>query len=292
MCDVDRVCGLNTQPIAVGLDSGPTAWHCRATLLNVSQTAMNDQLDKLDAFARRLNAKEGRVTDPKIRPRDAATLLVVKRDPDAVRILMGKRHEKHKFMPGKFVFPGGRVDPGDSRVRPLTDLDPVVEEKLLARMRGRPSAARARGLAMAALRETFEEAGLIIGDRPSNTPVSRSKGWSDFFQTGVQPTLHNLHFIARAITPPGRNRRFDTRFFAVEADAVQGDMHDLSSASDELLDLHWMTFAEAHDRDIPQITGTVLHELQNRLSQPEGLAARNPVPFYHMQGQRFVCEQL
>ena len=264
--------------------SGPT--------VNPSTPEMNDQTDKLKRYADRLNKKEGRVSDPKIRPKDAATLLVVKRDPDAVRVLMGRRHDAHKFMPGKFVFPGGRVDPGDSRVRPLTELSSPVEDKLLKKMRGRPSPARARGIAMAALRETFEEAGLIIGERPEVAAATRSKGWSDYLRTGVQPTLHNLHFIARAITPPGRTRRFDTRFLAIEADAIQGDMHDLSGASDELLDLHWLTIAEARRRDIPQITATVLDELQKRLITPEGLASPAPIPFYYMRGSEFMREEL
>lgn len=253
---------------------------------------MNDQVDKLKRYADRLNEKEGRVSYPGIRPKDAATLLVVKRDPDAVRVLMGRRHDSHKFMPGKFVFPGGRVDPGDSRVRPLTELDSSVEGKLLKKMRGRPSPARARGIAMAALRETFEEAGLIIGERPAVAAATRSRGWSDYLRTGIQPTLHNLHFIARAITPPGRTRRFDTRFLAVEADAVQSDMHDLSGASDELLDLHWLTIAEAQRRDIPQITATVLGELQKRLAASEGLASPASIPFYYMRGSDFMREEL
>jgi 8-oxo-dGTP pyrophosphatase MutT (NUDIX family) len=79
---------------------------------------------------------------------------------------MGRRHSNHAFLPGKYVFPGGRVDTADCRLRPAADLDPAVAEKLMVKMRGRPSLARARGLAMAAVRETFEEVGLIVGTDP------------------------------------------------------------------------------------------------------------------------------
>ena len=60
----------------------------------------------------------------RVRPRDAATLILYRRGSDGVRVLMGQRHSKHVFMPDKFVFPGGRVDPADARVRPLTALVP------------------------------------------------------------------------------------------------------------------------------------------------------------------------
>jgi 8-oxo-dGTP pyrophosphatase MutT (NUDIX family) len=229
---------------------------------------------------------------PALRPKDAATLIVLRRDGDAPRVLMGKRHEGHKFMPGKFVFPGGRVDPADSRVAPLTGLDPAVEARLLERMRGRPSPGRARGLAMAALRETFEEAGLVIGAKADAPPRSAAAGWREFLLTGIQPTLHHLRYVTRAITPPGRTRRFDTRFFVAEAEHVMGDLHDLSGASEELLELHWLTFDEARGLEVPNITSIVLTELEARLDRARGFDPDEPVPFYYMRGKQFRREVL
>ena len=75
---------------------------------------------------------------------------------------MGKRHEGHAFMPGKFVFPGGRVEPEDRRMAAAGALDPHVEDKLNLRV-PRPSPGFARAIALAAIRETFEETGLAIG---------------------------------------------------------------------------------------------------------------------------------
>ena len=73
-----------------------------------------------------------------LRPRDAATLIIVDREGPEPRVLMGRRHEGHKFMPGKFVFPGGRVEPEDRRMAAAGALDPYVEDKLNARVQ-RPS---------------------------------------------------------------------------------------------------------------------------------------------------------
>ena len=66
--------------------------------------------------------------------------------------------------PGKFVFPGGRTDPADSRVAVASGLHPHEEAKLIAGA-GRTSLARARAIALSAIRETYEEAGLLIGEK-------------------------------------------------------------------------------------------------------------------------------
>ncbi len=114
-----------------------------------------------------------------VRPRDAATLILVRNDGASPRVLMGQRHANHKFMPNKFVFPGGRVDPADSRIRPVEDLRPEVARLLLSRMRGTPSENRARALALAAIRETFEETGLAVGRSIGTRQTSKHKDWNE-----------------------------------------------------------------------------------------------------------------
>ena len=115
------------------------------------------------------------------RPRDAATLILVERlGRGNARVLMGKRHAGHHFMPGKFVFPGGRVEPQDRRMAAVGALDPHVEAKLNARVR-RPSPHFARALALAAIRETFEETGLLLGSKDFGAPENPPPGaWTDF----------------------------------------------------------------------------------------------------------------
>lgn len=207
-----------------------------------------------------------------VRPRDAATLIVVRRDGPAPRILMGKRSAGHKFMPNKFVFPGGRVDPGDARVRPPHDLHPLV----LARLTKHCSPSRARALAMAAIRETYEETGLLLGESESPTLRTRSPHWRPFVDRGVNPRLDTLHFIARAITPPYRNKRFDARFFMAEADLIHGDLQEKPGGSGELLEIHWVTPADALALELPNITRMVIGEVERRLREGHGPGDEGP----------------
>ena len=219
-----------------------------------------------------------------VRPRDAATLLIVRRGKGEPRVLMGQRSRHHKFMPNKFVFPGGRVDVGDGRLRPPHDLRPEV----LSRLTLGCTASRARALALAALRETFEETGLIIGEPETPTLKTRSPHWHAFLAHDINPRLDVLQYIARAITPPYRNRRFDARFFMVDAEHIQGDVHERPVGSGELLDLHWVELSKAQEMEqLPHITRMVLHELKRRLAAGEGPEA--PGPFVHTRhGKRLV----
>lgn len=221
-------------------------------------------------------------TSPYMRPKDAATLIILRKDGPHTKFMMGKRHENSKFMPGKFVFPGGRVDAGDCRIKPISDLHPKVEQSLLNKMRGKPSALRARGLAMAAIRETFEEVGLIIGKQHNGAFTSRSAGWKPFGQTGYAPALEQMRLIARAITPPGRTRRFDARFFVVDSDQVANIDSPCAIDNDELLECHWVSFAETKAMDLPWITQKVLKFLDEGLQQPGNIAPGTPAMFHHM----------
>ena len=220
-----------------------------------------------------------------VRPKDAATLILVRDMSAEPKVLMGKRSAGHKFMPNKFVFPGGKVDVADGRLRPPMDLHPAV----LARLRQGCSETRARALAMAAIRETFEETGLVLGEPDSPTLVSRSRDWRSFLQHGVNPRLDTLHFVARAITPPYRNRRFDARFFMADAELIQGGVRVATGGSGELLELHWVTLKDARALELPNITRLVLDEVERRLV--EGYGPEDAGPFvYFKNGKSVVGE--
>lgn len=227
-----------------------------------------------------------------LRPRDAATLIMLRGKGDATKVLMGKRHGGHKFMPNKFVFPGGRVDFADCRHMPASDLHPKVAAKLLTQMRGRPSPGRARGLAMAAVRETFEETGFIIGDKAVAATPSRAQPWRDFAATGYMPCLDGIRFFARAITPPGRPRRFDTRFFTVLADHVSNIDDPVVIESNELLDPYWLTIDEAKELDLPWITTQILDRLATAIAKPGQLEPGAPVTFQRMIGKNWHYETI
>jgi 8-oxo-dGTP pyrophosphatase MutT (NUDIX family) len=226
-----------------------------------------------------------------VRPRDAATLILVRNDGPTPQVLMGQRHANHKFMPNKFVFPGGRVDPADSRVRPAEDLRAEVAALLLARMRGTPSQNRARALAMAAIRETFEETGLAVGRLIDTPQTSKQKDWAAYFARGVSPALGALDFVARAITPPYRTRRFDTRFFIADAEHIHGDPTKVAG-SGELQGLHWIGIKEAEGLDLPNITRVVLAEIDERLRQTRAAQKSRPVPFIHFRSNQAIRDVL
>jgi 8-oxo-dGTP pyrophosphatase MutT (NUDIX family) len=240
-------------------------------------------------FAQKLTAAERDQSFPNRRPRDAATLILIDRTHATPKVLLGKRHHGHKFMPGKFVFPGGRVETHDRTMPVASSLNPQAEKKLMRRV-VRPSALKARALALAAIRETFEETGLLLGARRESAAPPPSGPWREFAKAGFYPDLSALHFIARAITPPGRPRRFDTRFFAVDARAVAHRVNDVVHADAELVELTWLPIVEARKLDLPTITGVILQELLDRVAA--GFGDDLPVPFYWMQRGRFLRELL
>ena len=207
-----------------------------------------------------------------VRPRDAATLIIVRQDGRHPRILMGRRAATHKFMPNKFVFPGGRVDVGDTRLRPPRDLHPAVMDRL----RVDRSEPRARALGLAAIRETYEETGLILGETETPLMRSRSPHWREFLQHGINPRLDVLQLVARAITPPYRNRRFDARFFMADARHLQGEVHERPAGSGELLELHWVSLDRAMELELPHITRFVLGQVEQRLQRSQGPEAKGP----------------
>jgi 8-oxo-dGTP pyrophosphatase MutT (NUDIX family) len=224
-------------------------------------------------------------TGPVLRPKDAAALILVRRDEQAFRVLMGERSAAHAFLPGRFVFPGGRVDVADQRLAVDTDLRPEVRAKVAAGT----TTIRARGLALAAVRETFEETGILVGAKRHAAVRTRSGAWRRFFSHGVSPRLEALDFVARAITPPGRPRRFDARFFMADADEIAAEL-GTSHATGELLRPVWLTFAEAAAADVLPITKCVLDEVGARLKgirDPFG-----PVPFFIPRRGRAVIVQL
>ncbi|MGO4524797.1 NUDIX hydrolase [Microvirga sp. 2MCAF35] len=228
---------------------------------------------------------------PTLRPVDAATLILIDRKGRSPKVLMGRRHEGLKFMPGKFVFPGGRIEAGDRSMTVTGALHPRAEQALMARV-SRPSIQRSRALALAAIRETFEETGLLLGTKDYGGPesVPADTAWTAFQARGVFPDLESLHLIGRAVTPPKRVRRFDTRFFAADRTAIADEVEGVVGPEAELVELAWVTIVQAKALDLPPITTVILDELEARIAA--GFSHRLPVPFYHQQRGRFVRELL
>lgn len=250
-------------------------------------TEMPVSLDHMNRFAAATRDPKA----PTIRPADASTLIIIDRKGRHPKVLMGKRHEGHKFMPGKFVFPGGRIEAGDRSMAVAGALHPRAEQALMTRV-VRPSALRSRALALAAIRETFEETGLLLGTKDYGSPETTPEGttWAAFGEQGVFPDLETLHFVGRAITPPGRVKRFDTRFFAVDRTAIADEVAGVVGPDSELVELTWVTIDKARALDLPPITAVILSELEARIAA--GFGHELPVPFFYQKRGLFVRELL
>jgi 8-oxo-dGTP pyrophosphatase MutT (NUDIX family) len=240
-------------------------------------------------WAERMTKSERDQSFPDSEPRDAATLMLIDRSGPKPKVLLGRRHQAHKFMPGKFVFPGGRIEPLDRVMPAVSELHADTQMKLNERVKD-PSPEFARALALAAVRETAEETGLLLGVKHDHAPEAPGEIWNDFAKAHVHPDLGQIHFIARAITPPRRPRRFDTRFFTADASSVAFHIDGVIGPDSELVELAWVPIEEATHLDMPTITGIVLEELAARVEA--GMGHGLPVPFYFMIDKQFFRELL
>ncbi|MCC3304711.1 NUDIX hydrolase [Sneathiella sp. HT1-7] len=202
-----------------------------------------------------------------VKPRHAASLVIYEQRADDLYVLMGRRSKAHRFLPDVYVFPGGRVDKSDASMTPLAPLAPDIE-KMLSQPAG-----MAHAVAAAAVRETHEETGLIIGDLQGDQLV---------------PDLSQLDFIARAITPPKSPIRFNTRFLTVDAKHITGG--DLGG-SGELVDLHWIPLSETHRVPLIDVTEFVLDEIDRKIKRAAAPLPRQSgnVPiFTYYKGKPFI----
>ena len=200
--------------------------------------------------------------------RDAATLVLVRRDAGTPQVLMGQRGAAAVFMPDKFVFPGGAVDREDAAAWGEVPLDPDTARRLAV------GAAPGIGpaLAVAAIRELWEETGLRLA-RPAEG-LAEPEGWRGF---ALRPGTEALRLVFRAVTPPGRPRRFDARFFLADATELADPADDFSAASGELSQLQWIGLDAARRLALPFVTGVVLAEIAARLADPD---PARPVPYF------------
>lgn len=207
--------------------------------------------------------------------RHAATIILARPGTDGPEVLMGQRGAAAVFMPSKFVFPGGAVDAADAAVPLVRPLGADCARRL-----AEAGAPAPQVLAAAAIRELWEETGLALAE-PGAWPVAPAPEWTGIAERGLMPTAAPLRFVFRAITPPGRPRRFDARFFLADARAVAGDTEDFSRASDELSALQWIPLSAARSFDLPFITEIVLAEIARLIGRdgpPES------VPFFDNSG--------
>jgi 8-oxo-dGTP pyrophosphatase MutT (NUDIX family) len=207
---------------------------------------------------------------PAVRPKHAASLIVWRAGSAGTEVLMGVRNAGHRFMPNKLVFPGGRVDRGDYAPPVARDLSSATQAMLAAAAPG----TLCRALALAAVRELFEETGLVLG---APAPGVKARGaWAPFLATGLAPDLAPLDFLCRAVTPAFMPMRFNARFLVAPFDAVRGEL----VGNGELEFLRFMQLDEARALDVAPVTRNVLEEFSAWLAlAPEARGGR-AIPLY------------
>lgn len=218
------------------------------------------------------------MTSRPVRPRDAASLVLVRRvDAERsvadVEVLMGRRAPRHAFLPGLYVFPGGRLDRDDHLARPASRLRRPVARRVAKSCPPAAAEAQAEALAVAAVRETFEETGLFLGSLSGDGADPRDP-------STLEPDLAQLDYVARAITPPTSPIRFHARFFMAAAETCEGRLE----GSGELLDLRWVTLGRALEQPVADVTEFVLGEVGRRLAA--GTPAGAPVPVFSYRNNR------
>ena len=227
---------------------------------------------------------------PNVTPKDASTLILLDRSGAEPKVLMGKRHDRHVFMPGAYVFPGGRVDPIDRTMPVAASLDPRAEQKLMAQIK-RPNAAKARALALAADPRDLRGDRAPARRQGTETPAKPDNAWAAFVDAGILPDLSTMHFVARAVTPPRRKRRYDTRFFTADASTIAHRIDGKVGADFELVELVWLPLSEIKQRiELMAITEIVLRELNAQLEK--GFSHDLPVPYFHVVHGRRVRDLL
>lgn len=226
------------------------------------------------SYPQRRPLGHGRVADgdAPVKPRDAGSLIVWRPGVEGPEVLMGRRSARAAFVPDFFVFPGGRLDPADRAVRAATRLDPDAAK----RMGVRGDAALAEALALAAVRETFEETGLLLAEIGDPGAADHPE-WRQWQALGLAPGLHRLRYFGRAITSPSSPIRFHARFFVTRAAELQGEI----GGSGELSELGFYPATEVlANKPVVDVTEFMLNRLIAFAADPLRFEARTPVFSY------------
>jgi len=181
--------------------------------------------------------------------KDASTVIVLREADSGLETFMLCRHQQSGFMGGAHVFPGGKVDTNDSEQSWLTRVDRPAEE--LTDQLGEDDPKVALGLLVAAVRETFEEAGVLLASTGTGADLAQARArlhrGASFFELANELDMKidsvSLTPYARWITPKMESRRFDTRFYVAVLPQGQSASHDGTETTSAV----WLRPARAID---------------------------------------------
>lgn len=196
-------------------------------------------------------------SNPPARPRTAASLVIYRKFRNQYQVLMGRRGSKAKFKPGVYVFPGGIIEREDYLVKPAKQL----AKKSTAMMAVANSRSKANGLAMGAIREAYEEVGLILGEK-GDVGNANNITWKHFKKLNISPNLKLLDYLGRAITPSIQPIRFHARFFSVDFEKMRGSI----VGDGELEDIRWVKLDQSENLEMMLVQKMFMEILDKRLN--------------------------
>ena len=185
--------------------------------------------------------------------RDAASLIIYRHQQNRLQALMGKRSDQAKFAPGIYVFPGGNIETEDGKIHTAPGFN---TSGLSAR-----AAKKLPLLALTAIRETWEETGLMVAQKGQQLQASGTS-WDAFSNLGLSPAPHRLEYLGRAITPTYSSTRFHARFFATEWKNCEGEIQ----SDGELSNIRWVDITNPENLPMYDVTEYMLDQLNSMLN--------------------------
>lgn len=191
-----------------------------------------------------------------VRPKDASTIIIIKRVKNKSYVLMGRRPLSSRFMPGVYVFPGGVVEKSDLLVNKFFNLSSNLSSK---KTKAR-SDSHTVSLLLAAIRETAEETGLFLVNQKlfkKSLPLNIDNTWQYFVKKSYKPNINKLFFFGRAITPSSLKIRFHARFFISFFNDFKGKL----KTNGELENLDWILLSKVRNYKIADVTEFMINEI-------------------------------
>ena len=190
------------------------------------------------------------------KPKDASSVIIINKKKNDLYVLMGRRPAKSRFMPSIYVFPGGAVDKTDYKVNKIFKLSTDLKRTLLKSR----SQAHTIAIMLAGIRETAEECGLFLTRKTKFLDckdLACDNMWDLFLKKSLLPSIQNLHYFGRAITPAYLKTRFHARFFISDFKDFSGEI----KANGELENLEWIKLSKARLLPLADVTEFLINRL-------------------------------
>lgn len=222
-----------------------------------------EQSDEQNQIVGDLPKKNPEIKYP-VKPKDSASLIVLRNKGNQLQVLMGRRGRKAVFS-NVYVFPGGKLEASDKLTNPASKLRQNLSERIST------DTEKSTSFAMAAVRETFEETGLFLG-APGDIGETHNESWNQVRALGLAPALAKLEYVGHAITPASKAFRFNARFFYAWASDMSGQL----GGSGELADLAFLDIEKALELPLVDVTQFMLEEIIRRKENDFNIPATYP----------------